>query len=557
MVKRIQPQAEVEQPKPKRGRPPKKVPMPKQQGGAACGGSSSSSLSPEKIRGEIDPETVIEFLQSLKVPEGPKAGQPLVLADYQKRFIRGAMADGIMVALLSIGRGNAKTALAAGIALGSLMGVWDDQPRREILMAARNRDQAKTAFQFIVGFIGGLSEEEQELFTVRQGSKLEVEYNANGGGMARCIAADGKSILGGAPTLAILDERAAWEKDKGDTLENAILSGLGKRDGKALIISTSAPDDANTFSRWMDEPPPGCYVQEHRPPFGLAADDEASLLIANPGAAEGIGASLEWLVAQARRAIARGGSALSSFRNLNRNERVSIENRSVVLTTDEWMSAEVAPDKLPERLGTCILGIDLGGSRSMSAAAMFWPETGRLEVLGTFPAKPGLEDRGASDGVSGRYIEMHERGELSVLGDNTVPPGPWLAEVVRRLDGITPACIVGDRFRHAEFTEAMNKASLGRVPFIWRGFGWKDGSEDIERFRRSVFDGEVKTVPSLLLRSAFAEAVTLIDPAGNAKLAKARSLGRIDAAAAAILAVAEGARRMARPARQARVPTWV
>ena len=36
-----------------------------------------------------------------------------------------------------------------------------------------------------------------------------------------------------------------------DSLENAILSGLGKRDGRALIISTSAPDDANTFSRWL------------------------------------------------------------------------------------------------------------------------------------------------------------------------------------------------------------------------------------------------------------------------------------------------------------------
>ncbi|CAM5476320.1 terminase large subunit [Frigidibacter albus] len=546
----------TETPKRGRGRPRKKVPMPEQEGGGAYGGSSSSCLSPEKIRGKIDPQVVIEFLQTLRIPEGPKAGEPLVLAEYQKRFVRGAMPPGVMVALLSIGRGNAKTALASGIALGSVMGAWDDQPKREIILAARNRDQARTAFQFVVGFIEGLSEAEQELFTIRRGSRLEIEYTANGGGLVRCIAADAKSILGGAPTLAILDERAAWERDKGDALENSLLSGLGKRDGKALIISTSAPDDANTFSRWMDEPPPGTYVQEHRPPFGLPADDPDSLLIANPGAAEGIGASLEWLVAQARRAIARGGSALSSFRNLNRNERVSTENRSVVVTVDEWMSAEVSPDALPPREGPCIVGVDLGGSRSMSAAAMFWPETGRLEVLGTFPAFPALADRGASDGVGGRYVEMQERGELSVLGENTVPAGPWLAEIVRRLDGEAPACICGDRFRHAEFTEAMAKASL-RVPFIWRGFGWKDGSEDIERFRRAVFDGAVKVVPSLLLRSAFADAVTLIDPAGNHKLAKARSLGRIDAAAAAILAVAEGARRMARPIRKARAPTWV
>jgi phage terminase large subunit-like protein len=541
------------------------VSLPKNSGGTrVAAGPALGGLRPDPPNQRVaakpietaTAETAIAFLETLRIPEGPKAGQSLTLAEFQRSFVRGALSPENMVALLSIGRGNAKTALSAGLALGSLMGVWDSQPKREIIMAARNRDQAKTAFNFLVGFIEGLPEAEQELFIIRRGSRLEVEYTGNGGGLARCIAADGRSILGGAPTLAILDERAAWEREKGDLLENAILSGLGKRDGKALIISTSAPDDANTFSRWMDEPPPGTFVQEHRPPFGLPADDLESLLIANPGAKEGIGASAEWLVAQARRAIARGGSALSSFRNLNRNERVSTEDRSVLVTVDEWLSAEVAPDALPAREGECILGVDLGGSRSMSAAALYWPATGRLEAVGTFPGNPTLADRGAADGVSGRYVEMKERGELSTLGENTVPPGPWLAEIVKLADGATISCIVGDRFRHAEFAEAIAQAGL-RVPFIWRGFGWKDGSEDIERFRRALFDGHVKTRPSLLLRSAFSDAITLIDPAGNAKLAKGRSLGRIDAAAATVLAVAEGARRVGRPARQARAALWV
>lgn len=510
----------------------------------------------EKIGGENPADLAIAFLELLKIPEGKMAGQPIKLAEFQRRFVRGALAEGVMIGVLSIGRGNAKTALSAGLSLAALMGIWDDQPKREIIFAARNRDQARTAFQFLVGFIEGLPEDEQELFTIRRGSKLEVEYEGNGGGLARVIAADGKSILGGAPTLALMDERAAWEREKGDNLENAILSGLGKRDGRALIISTSAPDDANTFSRWLDEPPPGTHVQEHRPAFGLPADDLASLLEANPGATEGIGSTPDWLLAQARRAIARGGSALSSFRNLNRNERVSTEDRSVLITVDEWLAAEVDPDQLPERSGPCILGVDLGGSRSMSAAAMYWPDTGRLEALGTFPGAPTLADRGAADGVSGRYVEMQERGEMSVMGDATVPPGPWLAEIVRKLDGAEVACIVGDRFRHAEFVEAMQAAGLGRVPFIWRGFGWKDGSEDIERFRRALFDGEVKVTPSLLLRSAFSEAIVLLDPANNAKLAKGRSLGRIDAAAASVLAIAQGQRMKAAPTRKARA-AWL
>ncbi|MCZ7643139.1 MAG: phage terminase family protein [Pseudorhodoplanes sp.] len=102
----------------------------------------------------------------------------------------------------------------------------------------------------------------------------------------------------------------------------------------------------------------------------------------------------------------------------------------------------------------------------------------------------------------------------------------------------------------------MDKAHI-RAPIIWRGMGFRDGGEDIERFKRACFDGRVKARPSLLLRSAFADAVCLRDPANNAKLAKARSTGRIDAAAASVLAVAEGARIAGRPLKKARSAQWL
>ena len=492
-----------------------------------------------------------QFLQSLRIPEGPNAGDPVKLAPFQRQFVKGALDEAVNVAVLSIGRGNAKTALSAGIALGALLGVWDDQPRREILIAARTRDQARIAWDFVQGFAQSLPDDVQKQLTFRRSPRLEIEFeDATGSHFLRAIAADGKTALGSAPTLVLMDERGHWPLDRGDDLEHALLSGLGKRGGKALIISTSAADDSHPFSVWIDNPQAGVYIQEHRPAPGLPVDDRDSLIEANPGAKHGIGSSLDWLQAQARRAAARGGSTLTSFRLYNRNERVSGETRDLLITVDEWMACETGD--LPPREGACVIGIDLGGSASMTAAAFYWPESGRLECLGTFPCKPSLADRGAADGVSGRYQEMQERGELSTLGDKTVPVAPWLAEVMRHVDGEAIAAICADRYKQSELAEAMDKAGV-RAPIVWRGQGFRDGGEDCERFRRACFDGKVRAMPSLLLRSAFADAVTLRDPANNLKLAKARSTGRIDAAAATVLAVAEGARMQGRSAKKARM----
>src|SRR5690606_22131026 len=113
---------------------------------------------------------------------------------------------------------------------------------------------------------------------------------------------------------------------------------------------------------------------------GLPADDLDSIIEANPGAKYGIGSSIAWLVAQAQRSIARGGSALSTFRLYNRNERVPGERRDMLLSVDEWLDVETS--ELPPREGACIVGIDLGGSASMSAAVFYWPNTHRLEAIG-------------------------------------------------------------------------------------------------------------------------------------------------------------------------------
>lgn len=129
----------------------------------------------------------------------------------------------------------------------------------------------------------------------------------------------------------------------------------------------------------------------------------------------------------------------------------------------------------------------------------------------------------------------------------------WLGEVMAHIEGEPVAAVLADRFESAELQDGLTAAGY-RGPVTWRGFGWKNGAADIEAFRRSVHDRRVAAPRSLLMRSALADAITLTDPAGKPKLAKGRSSGRIDPAAAAVLAIVEGHRMWARPApRPARV----
>ena len=496
-------------------------------------------------------DLAIAAIEKLRVPQGRLAGEYVRLGEYQRRFIRGALAKDVTVGVWSIGRGNAKSSTAAALAVTHALGMWGAQPQREIVIAARTREQAATTFDFARSFLESLDPElvNFESMTSRNHPLFALTIQAEDGPhKIKAISADGKSALGGGATLAILDERASWRPGRGDALEAAILTSLGKRDGRMLVVSTSAKNDVNAFSQWCDRPPSGCYVQEHRPPPGLPADDLESLLIANPGAVEGIGAPPDWLQRQAQQAMQRGGQALAEFRNLHRNERVAVDSGDVLVHIDDWKRCETAD--LPPRSGGCIVGLDFGGAASMTASAFYWPETKRLEAIGWFPSKPDLLARGHNDHVGDLYGLMAERGELRTVGERVVPARDWIRETIQHLDE-PPICILADRYKQAEVGEALDAEGVGRL-VKWRGFGWRDGAEDVRRFQREVLDGRIATSESVLLRMAISECALAIDEAGNEKLSKAKSTGRIDSIAAAVLAVAEGSRRRGRSA----VPTW-
>ena len=97
-------------------------------------------------------QTLIDFLALLPVTQGQGAGANLELQPWQRRFVRGAFAQGVDTAALSVGRGNGKTTLLAGAAASSLTGPLA-QSRGETVIVASSLTQARIAFEHCLQFV--------------------------------------------------------------------------------------------------------------------------------------------------------------------------------------------------------------------------------------------------------------------------------------------------------------------------------------------------------------------------------------------------------------------
>lgn len=177
----------------------------------------------------------------------------------------------------------------------------------------------------------------------------------------------------------------------------------------------------------------------------------------------------------------------------------------------------------------------------MTAGALYWPLSGRLEVYGAFPDDPPLAERGAADGCGDLYCTMEQRGELRTYPGRVTPADEFLTSLAERIGYSDVALMAADRYRKAEMLQVFDKLAL-RWPVEWRGQGWLDGAADVRDAQREILQGRPKVLESLVLESAITESAIARDPAGNPKLDRSSRRGRIDAIQATELALAASRR---------------
>ena len=486
------------------------------------------------------------YIEGLTITQGAGTGEPFRLLPWQRRFLRGAFGvEGDSA--LSISRGNGKSTLVAAIACAVVDGPLR-APRSEVVCVASSFAQGRVIFEHVRAFLeaAGRDLSNRREWRVQDSANVAtIEHKATGA-RVRCIGSDPKRAHGLAPLYVLADEPAQWEPGKRDAMLAALVTSMGKIEGSRLIALGTRPAGAeHWFAKMLDGG--ADYAQSHHadpddPPFRVRTWRKANpSLPAMP--------ALEARIRREARDARRDDALRPSFDALRLNLGTDDVAVQVLIGAETWKRHEGdAP-----RAGRPVWGLDLGQSEAMAAVAAYWPESGRLEGIATFPAVPGLAERGVKDGVAGLYVRMAERGELIATGGEACDIAALLREARARYGA--PAAIAADRWRVKELADILNGIALPRCALHERGQGFQDGGTDVRDFRRAFAEGKVRPVPSLLLSAAMAEARTVGDPAGNWKLAKSTQGGRRrrakdDAAAAAILAVATGARTGPAPPRR-------
>lgn len=482
-----------------------------------------------------------EYLAALTVSQGRLAGRSLAVLPWQRRFIRGTFRADTQSAALSVARGNGKTALLSGIAAATLDGPLA-VPRGETVIVASSFEQARIAFEHVVAFMGDKLDDKRRWKVWDTAQQARVEDRPTGA-RVRCVGSDPRRAHGLAPVLVLADEPAQWPETTGERMVAALRTAAGKQPHSRFVaLGTRPADPEHWFSKMLAGG--ADYAQCHAarpddPPFRVATWRKA-----NPSLDHmpDLLAAIRIEAGQAK----RDPSLLAAFEALRLN--LGVEDAEVATLLDAGLWASIEGEA--EASGPCVWGVDLGATAAQSAVAAYWPGSGALASLAAFPAEPTLAERGLRDGVGGLYVECARRGELLQLGRHVADVSALLAEALARFG--RPARIVADRWREGDLREALDAAGVPLAVLEFRGMGFKDGAEDVRGFRRACADGKVTPAPSLLLRSAMAEARTISDPAGNAKLSKGSQGGRRlrardDAAAAAILAIAAGVRQPIAP----------
>jgi phage terminase large subunit-like protein len=517
--------------------------------------TASSAGKRPPSEGEKRAQRVIDFIEQLTVPSGKGQGKRFLLRDWQRDFIKDIYIPHdrrgrrkVRRAILSMARKNGKTALIAAIALAHLIGP-EAIVHGEIYSAANDRDQAAIVFKFAKQMVELEPDLLKQIEIIESTKRLVARRT---GSVYRAISAEAGTKHGYLPSVVIFDELA---QAKGRDLYDVLDTSFGARDEPLFIImSTQSNDPEHIMSKLIDDglaktdPSICCHLYAADEDCNL--DDEEQWHKANP--ALGDFRDYEDLAAAMRKAK-RLPAEEPKVRNLFLNQRVS--PAASLISRAEWMACdgEVTFEDQEE----VYLAIDLSSVVDLTAVVMgSASDPTRVRPFFWKPQEHLVEHSNRDFGSGNqRYVEWANAGLLRVSPGKTIDPAviaTFVAELSRRyrIKGVAY-----DRWRMDDLMRSFDRIGLqthqdsghgsddgvrrtlraksedGLRLVPW-GQGFKDMGPAIDALELAIFERKLVHPGNPILNWNMANAVAVMDPAGNRKIDKDKVRFRIDGAVA-------------------------
>jgi phage terminase large subunit-like protein len=177
-----------------------------------------------------------------RIPEGRDVGKPVVLREWQREEIRRIYDNphGTRRAILSFGRKNGKTAIAALLLLLHLCGP-EAKANSQLYSAAQSREQASILFALAAKIVR-MSPALSGVVVIRDTAK---QLFCEGlGTLYRALSAEASTAYGLSPVLIVHDELGQVRGSRSELYEALETATAAQEDPLSIVISTQAPTDA-------------------------------------------------------------------------------------------------------------------------------------------------------------------------------------------------------------------------------------------------------------------------------------------------------------------------
>ena len=503
-------------------------------------------------------QQIIQFIETLKLPDGAYAGKPFRLREWQKHMIREIFDPVdetgyrlVRQTLLTMARKNAKTAFWAAIYLAFLCGPLA-VPNGELYSCATTQEQAAILFTKMERIIVQDAELNERL-NVRSHDYEIVDPES--GSVYQALSADAKSKHGFSPLVVLFDELAQFGQDR--RLYDVMTSGSGAHNEPLFIyIGTQAPTDQDLFSELIDY---GKHVNEgaivdptfkafiYETPLEADIFDEKNWYLSNPALGDFNSlAGMRHLASKAR----INPRDEYNFRNLNLNQRIDAAPGFIPLHV--WNASGDQPDLEVFRNNPCHAGLDLSSKNDLSAFILVAqdPETKKWHVL-CFFWTPGDNIRQRSERDRVPYDIWAKEGYLTATPGRTIDYEYIVRELADLAGSFDLRGIYYDRYKINDLLREFQRIEFAawiddgkeKTPkqdglrLVEHGQGFVGMNPAIEKLEDELTNEQMAHGCHPVLTWCLGNVRLDIDKANNRAFNKKKSTGRIDGIVALAMAI--------------------